>query len=93
MTARERCTFCDRPATERHHVGGQTHCRWFHVPLCIPHHRMVTTAYRNADSDMMKSTSNLEQRIKRAREGCHVFLWLLDHPEVIDPGTILGGKV
>jgi len=54
---------------------------------------MVTRAYYNANPDMMKAPSDLDQRIKRAREGCHVFLWLLDHPEVIDPETILQGKL
>jgi hypothetical protein len=38
---------------------------------------------------MMKAASTVEVRIKRAREACHVFLWLLDHPEEIDPETIL----
>jgi len=89
MTVRELCTFCDRPATERHHVPGRNHCGWFRVPLCTSHHQMVTRAYYNADPNMMKPTSNLEERIKRAREGCHVFLWLLDHAEEIDPERIL----
>jgi len=54
---------------------------------------MVTRAYYNANPDMMKAASNPEERIKRAREGCHVLLWLLDHPEAIDPERILRGKV
>jgi len=89
MTVRELCTFCDRPATERHHVPGRNHCGWFRIPLCTSNHQMVTRAYYNADPNMMKPTSNLEERIKRAREGCHVFLWLLDHAEEIDPERIL----
>jgi hypothetical protein len=89
MTPRVRCTFCDRLAVEWHHVPGRNHCSWFRVPLCIPHHRMVTRAYYNAEPDMMKPASNLEKRIKHAREGCHVFLWLLDHPEEFDPEKIL----
>jgi hypothetical protein len=38
---------------------------------------------------MMERATNLNDRIKRAREGCYVFLWLLDHPEQIDPESIL----
>ena len=50
---------------------------------------MVTRAYYNANPNMMKRAASIEERIKRAREGCHVFLWLLDHPETIDPDRIL----
>jgi len=50
---------------------------------------MVTRAYHSANPNMMKHTTNLSERIKRAREACLVFLWLLDHPEQIDPEMIL----
>ncbi len=89
MTKGDLCTFCNRPATQRHHVPGRNHCSWFLAPLCTPHHRLITNAYYSADPDMMKTALDLEQRIKRAREGCLVFLWLLDHPEEIDPERIL----
>ena len=86
---RQRCTFCDRPATQSHHVCGRNHCDWFRIPLCTSHHQLVHRAYYNADPDMMKQASTVEQRIKRAREACHVFLWLTDHPEMINPERIL----
>lgn len=89
MSSREQCTFCGRPATQSHHVAGRKHCSWFRVRLCTRHHELITRAYYNADPNMMKVASDLEQRIKRAREGCHVFLWLLDHPELIDPERIV----
>jgi len=38
---------------------------------------------------MMTAASSVEDRIKHAREGCHIFLWLLDHPELINPEKIL----
>ncbi len=41
---------------------------------------------------MMKRPSNLDQRLRHAREGCLTFLWLLDHPEEIDPERILAAK-
>jgi hypothetical protein len=89
VTVRERCTFCNRPATEQHHVAGFDHCKWFRVPLCTQHHKMITRAYYSANPNMMERATNLNDRIKRAREGCYVFLWLLDHPEQIDPESIL----
>jgi hypothetical protein len=89
MTVRLLCTLCDRPATQRHHVAGHKHCSWLLVPLCTPHHQRITRAYYTANPGMMKSESDLQQRIKRAREGCIVFLWLLDHPDEIDPERIL----
>ena len=83
MMPTELCTFCDRPAAERHHVGGRKHCSWFRLPLCIPHHRMVTRAYENADRDMMKRTSDSGKRMIRALKACVVFMWLLlDHFDV-----------
>jgi hypothetical protein len=50
---------------------------------------MITRAYYNANPSMMNPAGNLDDRIKRAREGCYVFLWLLDHPEQVDPERIL----
>jgi hypothetical protein len=89
MTASKRCTFCETPATQRHHVAGRSHCSWLSFPLCTPHHELVTRAYYSADPNMMKPSSDLDERIKRARAGCYVFLWLLDHPEEIDRERIL----
>jgi len=70
-------------------MAGRNHCSWFRVPLCTQHHQMVTRAYCSANPNMMKRASTLSDRIKHAREGCYVFLWLLDHPEQIDPERIL----
>ncbi len=89
MTASKLCTFCERRATQWHHVAGQHHCSWLGFWLCTPHHQRITKAYWNANPDMMKPASALEQRKQRAREGCLVFLWLLDHPEQIDPEKLL----
>jgi hypothetical protein len=55
-------------------VPGRNPCSWFVVPLCTRHHQLVTRAYYNADPNMMKPASNLEGRIRRAREGCHVLV-------------------
>jgi hypothetical protein len=41
---------------------------------------------------MMKRPSDLDQRLRHAREGCLTFAWLLDHPEEIDPERILAAK-
>jgi hypothetical protein len=89
MRARGRCTFCDTPAAEWHHVAGRNHCSWFLVPLCTVHHRLITRAYYNAAPALMKTVSSVEERIKQARDACHIFLWLLNHPEQIDPERIL----
>jgi len=86
---RERCTLCDRHATEWHHVPGRNNCSWFRIPLCTQHHRLITRAYYNSSPEMMKAVSSLEERVKHAREACYVFLWLLDHPEQIDPERFL----
>jgi hypothetical protein len=84
MKAGQRCTFCEKPATQDHHVAGHKHCTWFLAPVCVGHHQRITSAYYNANPDMMKATSEIQERSRRAREGCLVFLWLLDHPEEID---------
>jgi hypothetical protein len=70
-------------------VAGRNNCDWFCVPLCTLHHRLITRAYRNANPKMMNVTSDVATRMKHAREACLVFLWLLDHPERIDPERIL----
>src|SRR5262245_54084847 len=82
------CIFCDRRANELHHVAGRNNCVWFRVPLCTPHHRLITKAYSNANPTMMNGASDVASRIKHAREACLVFLWLLEHPEQIDPERI-----
>lgn len=86
---RERCTFCNGPATEWHHIAGRNNSSWFCVPLCTQHHQVITRAYYAANPNMMKRATHLSDRIKHAREGCCVFLWLLDHPEQIDPKRLL----
>jgi hypothetical protein len=50
---------------------------------------MITRAYYVANPAMMNFTSDVTTRMKHAREGCLVFLWLLEHPEQIDPERIL----
>jgi len=89
MKSGQRCTFCERRATEWHHIAGRNQCSWFGTPLCAEHHQRITSAYYNANPDMMKPASDLEQRKQRAREGCLVFLWLLNHPEEVNPERIL----
>jgi hypothetical protein len=76
-----RCVFCDRYADEWHHVAGRNHCGWFVVPLCTFHHRMVTKAEDAAGTNRHSADSQIE-RIKRARQQCLVFLWLLDSEEM-----------
>lgn len=88
MMPRQRCTFCERPAIW-HHVAGRNHCTWFLAPLCRFHHQKVTIAYYKADPNMMRATPDIHERIRRAREACLVFLWLLEHPDEIDPGILL----
>ena len=89
MTKGARCTFCDKTATELHHIAGRYNCSWLVAPVCTPHHRLITRAHYHVNPAMMKRPSNLEERIRHAREGCLTFLWLLDHPEEIDPERIL----
>jgi hypothetical protein len=89
MRAKAQCVFCDKPAKEWHHVAGRNNCNWFCVPLCVAHHRLVTRAYGNANPAMMNVASDVASRMKHAREACLVLLWLLDHPEQIDPERIM----
>ncbi len=77
----ERCVFCDKDAEEWHHVAGRNHCSWFVVKLCRFHHQMVTKAEDAAGINRAPADTPRERR-KRARQQCHVFLWILDSEEI-----------
>lgn len=93
MTKGTKCTFCDKPGAELHHIAGRYNCEWFKLPLCTLHHRLVTRAYYNVNPAMMRRPSNPNERLRHAREGCLTLLWLLDHPEEIDPERILAANL
>ena len=76
------CAFCGSTVrVEQHHLGGQAHAPFFTLPLCKRHHEFVTRALFNSDSTLMLPTSEVEERKRRARAACVVFLWWLDTKE------------
>jgi hypothetical protein len=83
------CPFCNKPATEWHHIAGRHNCNWLVVPVCTAHHRLITKAYRNTNPAMMKHPTSTRERIIHAIEACLTFVWLLMHPELIDPTPTL----
>src|SRR6266704_2477315 len=73
------CAICgSTDRVQRHHLGGQNHARFFTIPLCFPHHKRVTLAINNAYPNLMIATSDREERLRRARMACLVFMWFLD---------------
>jgi hypothetical protein len=61
---------------EQHHVGGRNHASWFTLPLCVEHHRDITSALYAAGVDMKPARTKVE-RIGRALQALAVFLWWL----------------
>jgi hypothetical protein len=62
---------------EWHHIGGRNHVAWFMIPLCQKHHVALTIALRRAGIDM-HYTSDVAERLRRARQAIYVCLWFLD---------------
>src|SRR6266851_1447522 len=79
-----RCALCgSQDRIEQHHLGGVNHVPFFTIPLCQPHHKRVTRAIQQMSRqaggvDLMKYTSDLAERARRARLAALVFLWFLD---------------
>ena len=75
---RRRCVLCGSAGdVELHHVGGRNHVFWFLVPLCREHHVKLTALIYQAGIDM-RFTTDVIERISRARRAVVVFLWMLD---------------
>jgi len=73
------CAICgSTDRVELHHLGGRHHAPFFKLPLCRSHHKRVTLAINNAYPNLMLPTSDREERLRRARMACLVFMWFLD---------------
>lgn len=78
-----RCAICGSTKNVlEHHLGGWRHAPFFTLPLCEPHHAKVTAlilqSSRQNGIDLMQGTTDVEERIRRARTAGMIFLWYLD---------------
>src|SRR5436309_751141 len=76
---RQYCFICgSAERIEHHHLFGRNHAPFFTIPLCRRHHELVTRMIANAGHNLMSATSDREERLRRARMACYVFLWLVE---------------
>lgn len=75
-----RCELCgSTDRVQKHHLGGQNHAPYSVMWLCFKHHKRVTNLIRQAGGmEVMKYTSDLDERARRARLHALVFLWFVD---------------
>jgi hypothetical protein len=75
-----RCAICgSAEGVQNHHIGGQKHAPFFVMSLCSDHHERVTGLIRQAGGiEVMKYTSDLAERARRARLHALVFIWFTD---------------
>src|SRR5437867_4120261 len=83
-TRRLRCALCgSSDRVQRHHLGARNHAPFFTIPLCWEHHKRVTAAIQQMGRqmggiDLMKYTSDISERARRARLAAYVFLWFIE---------------
>jgi hypothetical protein len=73
-----RCGLC--PSTkdiQSNHVGGRNHIAWFQTPLCVKHHDEFHRRLEISGVDL-RSTPDLQERIRQARKATLIFLWMLE---------------
>lgn len=74
-----RCAICgSKNNLQEHHLGGFNHADYFTIPLCQPHHQRVSILIAQAGINIMRYTTDKNERASRARQAAYVFLWFLE---------------